>query len=57
MGEKLREYQICLKLNEKEFMMLEHLSASMFMKRTEVLRFLIREKAGEIAWQKGNHIY
>ena len=44
MGEKLRMYQVCLKLNDKEYKALEALADLQGMKRTEVLRFLIRDE-------------
>lgn len=44
MGEKLREHQICLKLNDGEYKALEELADLQDMKRTEVLRYLIRDE-------------
>ena len=44
MGEKLREYQICLRLNEKEYKALQELADLQDMKHTEVLRYLIRDE-------------
>ena len=42
MGEKLREHQICLKLNDGEYLILQDMAAKLHMKPTELLRMLIR---------------
>lgn len=57
MGEKLREYQICLKLNEKEYKALEELANLQEMKRTEVLRYLIRDEYKRLREWQENHTF
>jgi len=44
MSDKVREYQICLRLNEKEYKALQELADLQDMKHTEVLRYLIRDE-------------
>ena len=40
----IREYQICLRLNEKEYKALKSLADLQDLKHTEVLRYLIRDE-------------
>jgi len=58
MGEKLREHQICLRLNEKEYKALQELADLQDMKHTEVLRYLIRDEYKRLKeWRKENLIF
>lgn len=56
MGEKMREHQICLRLNKAEFNMLNAIADRMHAKPTEILRALIREKVDDL-WQQEDHIF
>ena len=56
MGEKVREHQICLRLNEKEYKALEKLADLQDMKRTEVLRYLIRDEYRKLREWQEDHI-
>ena len=52
MGEKLREHQICLRLNDREYKALEAIADLQDMKRNEVLRYLIRDEYERLnRWQ------
>lgn len=55
MGEKLREHQICLKLNDREYKALEAIADLQDMKRTEVLRYLIRDEYERLEKWLANH--
>lgn len=56
MSEKLREHQICLRLNEKEYKTLQELADLQNMKRTEVLRYLIRDEYKRLKEWQEDHI-
>ena len=56
MSKKLREYQICLKLNDREYKALETIADLQDMKRTEVLRYLIRDEYERLNQWQANHI-
>lgn len=43
-----RERQICLRLNDKEYLLLEQLSERLYVKRNDILRIMIVEKAKEL---------
>ena len=56
MGEKLREHQICLRLNDREYKALEEIADLQDMKRNEVLRYLIRDEYERLKQWQANHI-
>lgn len=55
MGEKLRQHQICLKLNDREYKALEAIADLQDMKHTEVLRYLIRDEYERLNQWQANH--